>query len=228
MATDKRTVHGSGAFGPRRGTSGASIAQLAGRARAERADPLRAKIMADPAIRNPEGFLVYLGRRKGGLNSHKGRGSHPGVGTRRLAGHDPSSLTARPRVDGGGDAATVRLSRQDLSRQLRDAAPTMVMRRAQVREAVRRPEPRPRVREADTVALKLPMSQAARAARAKPGGQWTAPKVIPKAREVPGPEPVKLPPELAKLRVGDVRLPGLGKTKAHRKTKLSKRWRLGR
>ncbi|KJE23702.1 hypothetical protein FF36_01887 [Frankia torreyi] len=227
-------VNGSGDFGPRRG-SGLSIAQLAGRARAEHADPLRAQVMADPKIRNPEGFLIWLGRRKGGLNSHKGRSRHPGVGTRRLAGHDPSSVHAAPRAHrGGGDAPTMRLSRTDIGRALHGAAPTLVLPRETSRSAPKTLRPlspprpavqdaptvalrRPPAREADTVALKLPMSQAARATRAKPGGQWNALAVIPRT---PEPEPVKLPPELAKLRVGNVKI--------HKKTKISKAWRLGR
>lgn len=235
-------VGGSGAFGPRRGSSGASLASLAGRARAERADPLRAQVMADPKIRNPEGFLIWLGRRKGGLNSHKGRSRHPGVGTRRLAGHDPSSVHAAPRArGGGGDAPTMRLSLRDLPREVTDGR-TTALHRASVRPAPRPPAPprptpparppradaptmalrRPPARDAETVALKLPMSQAARAARAKPGGIWNAPSVIPKApRPVPEPDlRSQLPPELRNLRVGGV--------KVHKKTKIAAKWRLGR
>lgn len=204
MATDGRTVHGSG-YGPQHGPLGLSIGELAASRRAARADPLRAKVEADPKIRDKEGFLVWLGRRKGGLNSHRGRSSHPGVGTKRLAGGSgstsgPSEKPAPQLVD----APTMRLSRSDIARA---RVPAL---------------------DAETVALRLPMSQAARAARAQPGGQWNAPKVIPRAPSTPEPERVQLPPELAKLRVGAVKLPKLGGVKTAHGTKISKRWRLGR
>lgn len=241
-------VNGSGDFGPRR-SSGQSLATLAGRARAERADPLRAKVMADPKIRNPEGFLIWLGRRKGGLNSHKGRSHHPGIGTRRLAGHDPSSVHAAPHArGGGGDAPTMRLSLRDLPREVA-AGRTTALHRASARPAPRPPAPprptpsarpqrrdaptmvlrRPPARDAETVALKLPMSQAATAVRAKPGGIWNAPAVIPRAPRESEPDlRAQLPAELQDLRVGGTKLRPLGKTKVARTTKIAKAWRLGR
>ncbi|EFC79013.1 hypothetical protein [Parafrankia sp. EUN1f] len=207
MVTTSRVVHGSGDFGGRPSRRGASLAELAEERRKIRADPLRAKVYADPTIHNPEGFLIWLGRRRGGLNSHRGRAAQPGPGTRRLAqAHGGQALAVEHTR---ADAPTVRLSRSTAA-QLAARTP------ASEAETVRLHRP---ARDTPTVAIRRPMSSAALAARAKPGGVWTAaPK--PSRPEPEKPKPIDVPPELAKLRIGNVKVAGPMKT--------SKRWKLGR
>ncbi|ONH59669.1 hypothetical protein CcI49_17155 [Frankia sp. CcI49] len=211
------------------------------------ADPLRAKVYADPKIRNPEGFLVWLGRRKGGLNSHRGRSSRPGPGTRKLAlagggqtpdAHQPAESSPAARLV---DAPTMRLSRADLARAAgetgtrrpagrtetatrppsRPAAPRQApaVHRAPAREAETVRLHRP-ARDTPTVAVRRPTPPAPAASRPQPAEARVAVQKPPRPAGAEAPKPIDLPPHLAKLRVGNVKISG--------PESLGRRWKLGR
>lgn len=174
-------VHGRGLPGAPARPLGA----LAAERRAARPDALRAKVEADPNIRDPEAFLVWLGRRKGGFRSHKGRSNRPGPGTRRLAEQQGRASGGRSAPQPAGGEETVRLSRRTLAAVQTDA-PTMVL---------RRPAPPKIMAAKPSTAAAVQMAVAA----GRYGKQATP---VPKVEDETRPEPVNLPKNVAKLRAG--------------------------